>query len=77
MKINESGGQFYQLVEWQLPKTCDVREEACASINLPIALQDAKISKIKVHPLDFLKTLQVLKIKLLKYNSSSERELVV
>ena len=52
-EINEYGGQFYQLVEWQLPKTCDVREEACASVDLPIVLQDARISTIKVHPFDF------------------------
>lgn len=52
-EINDCGGKFYQLVEWQLPKTCNVREEACSSIDLPIPLQDARIPVIKVPPFDF------------------------
>ena len=42
-EINESGGQFYQIVVWEHPKTCDLREESCASVNLPV-LQDCRIS---------------------------------
>lgn len=42
-EINESGGEFYQIVVWELPKTCDLREEGCDLVKLPV-LQDSRIS---------------------------------
>ena len=42
-EINESGGESYQIVVGELPKTCDLREEGCDLVDLPI-LQYSRIS---------------------------------